>query len=113
MTELEKAKILREEFEKINKLEIKEIEIPSPIEGLNIGEDFFYKGISITGYEEGVSKIKRIYKEVPFWNGKERKVMKNEGGPNGVWMELENNKLILLGFLEYKDKFRLADSFNN
>jgi len=109
MTELEKAKILSEEFEKINKLEIKKIEITSPIEGLNIGEDFFYKGMYITGYEEGVSKIKRIYKEVPFWNGKERKVKKNGVGGHPIWMELENSKLVLLGFLEYKDKFSLNE----
>ena len=94
-------------------LELREIDIPSPVKGLNIGEDFSYKGNYKGNYEEGISKIKRFYKEVPFWNGKESKVKKNEGGSHPIWMELENSKLVLLGFLEYKDKFRLNDSFNN
>lgn len=89
-----------------NKIEILEIDIPSPIEGLNIGEDFFYEGQYVNGYEEGVSKITRIYKEVVLWDGKEF-----EGGTDGVWMQLENNKLVLLGFLEYKVNFCLSDNF--
>jgi hypothetical protein len=92
-------------------LEIREIEIPSPIENLKVGDDFFYNGQYKDGYEEGISKIKRFYKEVPFWDGVERKVRKNEGGVHSVWMELENLKIVLLGYLEYKDKFRLSDSF--
>lgn len=92
-------------------LEIREIEIPSPIENLKVGDDFFYNGQYKDGYEEGISKIKRFYKEVPFWDGVERKVRKNEGGGHPVWMELENLKIVLLGYLEYKDKFRLSDLF--
>jgi len=85
----------------ISDLEIREIEIPSPIENLKVGDDFFYKGQYKNGYEEGISKIKRFYKEVPFWDGVERKVRKNEGG-HPVWMELENRKIVLLGYIEYK-----------
>ena len=95
----------------MNNLEIKEIEIPSPIETLKVGDDFFYNGEYISGYQEGISKIKRFYKEVPFWDEMERKVRKSEGGGNPVWMELENRKIVLLGYLEYKDKFRLSDLF--
>ena len=97
----------------MNDLEIKEIEITSPIENLKVGDDFLDKGQYITGYEESISKIKRFYKEVPFWDGVERKVRKNEGGGHPVWMELDNHKIVLLGYLEYKDKFRLSDSFNS
>ena len=97
----------------MNDLEIKEIEITSPIENLNVGDEFSYKGQYKSGYEEGISKIKRFYKEVPFWDGVERKVRKNEGGEHPVWMELENLKIVLLGYLEYKDKFRLSDRYNS
>ncbi len=57
-------------------LEIREIEIVSPIEELKVGDDFLYSGQYKDGYEEGVSKIKRFYKEVPFWDGIEKKVEK-------------------------------------
>jgi hypothetical protein len=80
-------------------LEIRKIEITSPIQELKIGE-YFLK-----------TKIKRFYKEVPFWNGIERKMKKNEGG-HPVWMELDNLKIILLGYLKYNDIFLLSDSFN-
>ena len=94
-------------------LELKKIEIPSPIDTLKVGDDFTYKGQYKDGYEEGISKIKRFYKEVAFWDGVERKVNKNYGGGNPVSMELENGKLVLLGFLQYKDKFELSDYFNS
>lgn len=44
----------------MNNLEIREIEIPSPIESLKVGDDFSYKGQYKDGYEEGISKIKRL-----------------------------------------------------
>lgn len=97
----------------LNNLEIREIEIPSPIDNLKVGDDFSYKGQYKDGYEEGISKIKRFYKEVPFWDGVEKKVKKNYGGGHPVWMELENRKIVLLGFLQYKDKFELSDRFNS
>ena len=97
----------------MNNLEIREIEIPSPIDSLRVGDDFSYKGQYKNGYEEGISKIKRFYKEVPFWGGIEEKVKKNYGGGHPVWMELENSKIVLLGFLQYKDKFELSDRFNS
>jgi hypothetical protein len=52
-------------------LELRKIEIPSPIDTLKIGDDFSYKGQYKDGYEEGISKIKRFYKEVAFWDGVE------------------------------------------
>lgn len=96
----------------LERLEIKEIEIDSPIDELKIGDDFKWSGVyHQVGFQEGISKIVRFYKEVPFWDGVEKKVKKNIGGGNPVWMELENKKLILLGFLQYKNRFEAADSF--
>ena len=91
-------------------LELREIDIPSPVKGLNIGEDFSYKGNYKGNYEEGISKIKRFYKDVPFWDGKEQKLDKDDN--YGVWMQLENDKLILLGFIGYKNKFYKSKNFD-
>ena len=97
----------------MNNLKVREIEIPSPIDSLRVGDDFSYKGQYKDSCEECISKIKRFYKEVPFWDGIEKKVKKSYGGGYPVWMELENNKIVLLGFLQYKDKFELSDRFNS
>jgi hypothetical protein len=89
-------------------LEIKEIEIDSPI-NLKIGNNFNYKGHYKNGYEEGFSKIKRFYKEVPFWDGIERKIDKYDSG-FPIWMVLENGKLVLIGYIEYNG-IRILENF--
>lgn len=88
-------------------LEIRVIEIPSPIDELNIGDDFFYKGYSISG----ISKIKRFYKDVVFLDNVEQKPIKNSGKGHPVIMELENGYLALLGFISYCEEFELNNSF--
>ena len=93
-------------------LEIRKIDIQSPISDLNIGDDFNYKGHYIDGYEEGFSKIVRFYKEVPFWDNVESKPEKNGSNDFPVWAELENGKLILLGYFGFENKFRISDSLN-
>ncbi len=92
----------------MKKLDIRQIEITSPIESLKIGDDYFYSGEYKDGYEEGISKIKSFYQDVLFYNG----VEKNTDGGNSVWMDLENNKMVLLGFLKY-NKFTPLNKFKN
>ncbi|XAI97327.1 hypothetical protein [Leptolyngbya phage Lbo-JY46] len=93
-------------------LEIREIDIPSPIPDLFVGKEFNYRGTYKDGYEEGFSKIKRFYKEVPFWDNVESHPTKNGSNDLSAWAELENGKLILLGFFGFKNKFRISDIFN-
>ena len=92
----------------IEKIELREIEIKSPLENLKIGDNFLYKGNYRNGYEEGISKIKRFYKEVSFWKG----VEKNENSEYAVLMELENKKIILLGFIKNKSNFKLSENYS-
>lgn len=93
------------------KLEIKEIEIDSPIKGYNIGNEYSYSGQYKNGHEKGISKIKRIYKEVLYWNGEESELKKDHSNNNSVWLELENGKLILMGFIHHPNVFTIAESF--
>jgi hypothetical protein len=86
------------EFKQIN-VEIQKITVESPLKNLKIGDDFNYKGIYIHGYEEGKSKIKGFFKKVPFWDGVERKINENTSFP--ILMELENDKIVLIGYIEY------------
>ena len=44
-----------------------------------------------------------------FWDGVEEKIDKNYGGGYPVYMQLENNKIVLLGFLQYDNKFKSCD----
>ena len=92
-------------------LELIEVEVPSPIKGLIIGDNFLFEGIYNTGPAEGLSKIKRFYMDVPAWDGVLQKPKKNHNG-YPVWMELENNKCIYLGHIGYKDKFSISETFN-
>lgn len=94
------------------KTETKEIEITSPIDKLVIGEEFLYNGRYKNGYEEGISKIKRFYYE-QFYLNDIPQLPKKDGNENSVWMELENGKEFLLGFLDYKNKFTVTDRFNS
>lgn len=79
-------------------VEIREIEVKSPIHGLNIGDELRYDGQYINGYEEGSSPITRFFKEVSFINGVESC---NYNIP--VSAELSNGKHILIGFLDKDD----------
>ena len=81
-----------EHIEKMfGKIEIRKIEIPSPIKSLKIGDDF------------NGSKIKTIYKEVVYWNDIPNKIPKNnEGGGITVCMQLEDDQILLLGQFIYK-----------
>ena len=97
---------------KAKNLEIREIEITSPIFDLKIGDEFNYRGTYKDGYEEGSSKIIRFYKEVPFWDNIESKPTKNGSNDLPAWAELENGKLILLGYFGFKQKFRISETFN-
>jgi hypothetical protein len=90
--------------------EIREIDTESPLPEYKVGEDYHYAGEYVHGYEEGTSKIVRFYKDVTFWNGKEEPLKKDNSNFHGIWMQLENGKRILLGFLTYS-KFKVADSF--
>lgn len=92
--------------------EVKEINTESPINYLKIGKDFLYSGNYINGHEEGVSKIKRFYCERFFHNNKPKKLDKNSS-PDPMFMELENSKIILLGFIDYQDNFTTSNSFDS
>jgi hypothetical protein len=91
----------------MKKLELKEITIESPLSELKIGDEYHFKGTDFKlGYQEGFSKIKSFYKIVPFWDD-EPSAPKKDGSNNfPVFMILENEKEILLGFMEYGEKFR-------
>ena len=90
----------------MNDIEIREIEAQSPIDGLKIGDDYFYSGTYIHGYSEGTSRIARFYKEAIFVDGA---ISPTDAA--SYWMELENGKLILLGMSKRGD-FKLASSFS-
>ena len=91
----------------LSNIEIKEIEVESPIDSLNIGDEYFYSGTYVHGYHEGTSKIIRFYKEVIFIDGVDNSL--TDIVP--YWMELENGKLILLGMVKNKGEFEIAESF--
>ena len=93
-------------MKKLQKLEIREIEITSPIQSLKIGDDYLFEGEYINGYEKGVSKIKRFYKETIFYDGVEKDRMCS------IWMELQNGKMNLLGFFQH-NKFSPSNKFKN
>lgn len=81
-----------------------EVEIESPIEKFKIGDDYEFSGLYVNGFQSGKSKIKRFYKDA-FVN--------DDGvistlGVESVFMELENSKLILLGFFN-KDGFQISE----
>ena len=90
-------------------MESKEIDIDSPLETIKIGDEYDFSGQYIDGYEEGTSKIIRIYKESYFYNGKKTNRTRNSS-PDSVFIDLENGKKDLIGFLDYKNRFTLANS---
>lgn len=87
--------------------ELKQISIDSPIPELKIGDIFNYKGRYKDGYDEGFSKIKGFYIEEFYINGE-----KSNSNRNSCFMELENGKLILLGFM-VDGSFEVRDNYNS
>lgn len=80
------------------------VPIDSPLSYLNIGDFYEYAGQYKNGYEKGTSKIKRFYYKAFTFNG--IIMEKDENSiPNPVYMELENGKIELIGFLDYNNNF--------
>lgn len=90
-------------------IEIREVEIDSPLDSLNIGDKCRYKGQYVRGYEEGSSNIKRFYKDVIFIDG----IPEESEDITPVWVELDDGKLILLGVFDNKQNFKTSERFNN
>lgn len=86
-------------------LEIREIDTDSPIAGLAIGNLFKYSGTYLYGYDEGESKIVKIFDEIFYANGVPEDINKIPS-----WLRLENGKMVLLGFTE-KNVFTPSNRF--
>jgi len=75
-------------------MKTKEVDYPSPHKEVYIGLLMKYAGHYWSGWEEGESKVKRIFVEYMFDKGK--RYSGDTLAP--VYAKLENGKLILLGY---------------
>ena len=93
------------------KSELREIECESPIDDIQIGTVMPYGGMYITGYESGESPIKRIYCVVSYLDDK----IVLTDTPLYVEAELENSKILLLGFLrtQFRPEIKIPEKFLN
>jgi hypothetical protein len=89
-------------------LVVKEEPIDSPIDK-SIGDPINFSGRFIDGPKSGTSKIVRIYQEM-LYKGEERYI--NEV-PETVWAELENGRLVLLGFMSADGTFKISKNYLN
>lgn len=71
---------------------IKEVDIDSPTEKLQLGGLFYYGGQYVNGFEHSVSKIKRFYYEYFDFFGDISEIC-------DVYVELENTKREYIGTL--------------
>ena len=91
------------------KLELREIDCESPIDDIQIGTEMTYGGMYINGYESGTSPIKRIYIVQPYIDDKIELI----DAPTHIEAELENGKILLLGFLRtrFTPEIKIPEKF--
>lgn len=75
-------------------LEIRKVDCKSPIPYIEIGTLIDYSGNYVNGYDEGYSKVVRIYRKDMYQGN--RKIISQI--PRAIYAQLENGKLILLAF---------------
>jgi hypothetical protein len=92
-------------------LDTRKIDVDSPVKEFQLGDTIQFFADYGKGLTEIKSKVVRIYKEVPHWNGVPSEVKKHGGSAHSCWAQLEDGKKVLLGYFEYKNKFEIASSF--
>ncbi len=75
------------------KREIKEL--PYPMTNLNIGDELSFDGVYVNGYQHDTSPISELVREAFYLNDEESAIT-----AQGVYARLDNNKVVLLGFIE-------------
>jgi len=84
---------------------VKEVDVESPTDKLQLGRLFYYSGQYINGFEQGVSPIKRFYyKYLDFFGDKSEN--------SDVFVELENGKRDWIGTLSNGKFEPCKDSIN-
>lgn len=89
-------------------MDVREIEVDSPLDDVQVGTvlDYYSSNLYIvksgnyfTGREEGKSPVKRIYAH-EYFDGDERM---DSIGKDAIFAELENGKLIIIGWQRIED----------
>jgi hypothetical protein len=79
---------------------IKELDIESPHEDVQIGTVLDYSAKYINGYLEGKSPVKRIYVDAHFDEDSGERLKFDK---DFVWAVLENGKCVFLGYEVHKE----------
>lgn len=80
-------------------MDIKELEVDSPLDDVQVGTVLDYSGNYFSGRQEGKSPVKRIYVDA-YFDGDKRM---DSIGKDAIFAQLENGKLIILGWQKIKD----------
>lgn len=91
--------------------ELREIDCESPIDDIQIDTILPYGGRYINGYESGESPVKRIYAVVSYAGDK----IVLTDTPIHIEAQLENDKILLLGFLrtQFRPEIKIPEKFLN